>query len=32
MVIPEKFGKPETSGLTLKVRSGDNPYDIDVGK
>jgi len=32
MVIPEKFGKPETSGLTLTVRSGDNPYDIDVGR
>jgi hypothetical protein len=31
-VIPEKFGKPETSGLTLTVRSGDNRYDIDVGK
>jgi hypothetical protein len=31
-VIPEKFGKPETSGLALTVRSGDNRYDIDVGK
>ena len=31
-VIPEKFAKPETSGLTLTVRSGDNRYDIDVGK
>jgi hypothetical protein len=31
-VIPEKFAKPESSGLTLTVRSGDNRYDIDVGK
>ena len=31
-VIPEKFGKPETSGLTLTVGAGDNRYDIDVGK
>jgi hypothetical protein len=31
-VIPEKFGKPQTSGLTLTVRPGDNRYDIDVGK
>jgi len=31
-VIPDKFGKPETSGLTMTVRSGDNHFDIDVGK
>jgi hypothetical protein len=32
IAIPDKYGKPETSGLTLTVRSGDNPYDIDVGR
>jgi hypothetical protein len=32
IAIPDKFGKPETSGLTLTVRSGDNPYNIDVGR
>jgi hypothetical protein len=31
-VIPDKFGKPETSGLVLTVRPGDNRFDIDVGK
>ncbi len=31
-VIPDKFGKPETSGLILTVHSGDNRFDIDVGK
>ncbi len=31
-VIPVKFGRPETSELALTVRSGDNRFDIDVGK
>jgi hypothetical protein len=31
-VIPEKFARPDTSGLTLTVRSGENRYDIDVGR
>ena len=31
-VIPDKFKTPDTSGLTLTVHSGNNPFDIDVGK
>jgi hypothetical protein len=31
-VIPDKFRKPETSGLAITVRSGNNPFDIDVGR
>lgn len=26
--IPEKYRKPDTSGLTLTVKSGDNTFDI----
>lgn len=28
--IPEKYRKPESSGLTLTVRDGDNPFDVDM--
>lgn len=28
--IPEKYRKPETSGLTLTVKEGDNPFDVDM--
>lgn len=26
--IPDKYRKPSTSGLTLTVKPGDNPFDI----
>jgi hypothetical protein len=26
--IPKKYTRPETSGLTLTVAEGENPFDI----
>jgi hypothetical protein len=28
--FPPQYRKPDTSGLTLQVVAGDNPYDIDM--
>ncbi len=28
--IPHKYHIPETSGLTLRVKEGDNPFDVDM--
>jgi len=28
--IPEKYRKPETSGLTLSVQKAENPFDVDM--
>ncbi|MCS7303548.1 MAG: carboxypeptidase-like regulatory domain-containing protein [Thermoguttaceae bacterium] len=28
--IPEKYRKPETSGLTLTVQEGDNVFNVDM--
>jgi hypothetical protein len=30
IVVPPKYLRPETSGLTLTVVDGDNPYNIDM--
>ncbi|MCI0459742.1 MAG: hypothetical protein L0Z62_22560 [Gemmataceae bacterium] len=29
-VIPEKYRQPETSGLTIDVKEGDNPFKIEL--
>jgi hypothetical protein len=28
--IPAKYEKPESSGLTVEVRKGENPFDIEL--
>jgi len=28
--VPEKYGKPDSSGLTYTVKKGDQPFDIDL--
>ena len=28
--IPERYRLPSTSGLTLAVKSGSNPFDVDM--
>jgi hypothetical protein len=30
--IPSKYRGAETSGLTLTVKEGDNPFDVDMKK
>jgi hypothetical protein len=30
--IPEKFNNPQTSGLSLTVKSGDNSFPVDLSK
>ncbi len=30
MNVPEKYRNPDTSGLTLTVKSGTNTYDIEI--
>ena len=28
--IPEKYRSPSTSGLTLTIKPGNNPFDVDM--
>jgi hypothetical protein len=30
VAIPEKYGRPNTSGLTFEVKKGEQTYDVDL--
>jgi hypothetical protein len=30
--VPDKFTNPDTSGLSLTVKGGNNPFNVDLSK